>query len=131
MLFVTFAAGILYLLQERELKRKQLSTFYHRLPPLQVLDELFLRFLTVGFTLLSVGLLIGVIQADRDWVPGWYSDPKVLAAITTWIIYLVLIFMRTTAGWRGKRAAWLSVAGFVSVLFTYFGVSYFGGQHSF
>lgn len=131
MFVVTFFAGILYLLQERELKSKKPKTFYHRLPSLGVLDDVFLRFLIWGFTFMTLGLLVGVIRAEQDWVQGWYQDPKVIAAAATWTIYLLLIYLRATAGWRGRRAAWLSLVGFASVLFTYLGASWLGGQHSF
>ncbi len=131
LLFVTFIAGILYLLQERELKRKKPKTFYHRLPSLVVLDDLFHKFLVAGFCFMTVGLLAGVIWAEKDWVSGWQKDPKVLAALVTWVIYLVLIYLRVTAGWRGKRAALLSMAGFISALFAFLGANYFGGLHAF
>lgn len=131
LLFVTFIAGCLYLLQERELKGKKPKTFYHRLPSLVLLDDLFYKFLVAGFCFMTVGLMAGVIWAERDFISGWQKDPKVLAALVTWVIYLVLIYMRVTAGWRGKRAALLSMAGFVSALFAFLGANYFGGLHAF
>ena len=76
MFFVTFVAGLLYLFQERELKKKQLKTFYHQLPSLRSLDELFSHFLISGFTFMTLGLLAGVIWAEQDWVHGWQRDPK-------------------------------------------------------
>ncbi len=131
MLFVAFIAGFLYLFQERELKNKRPKTFYHRLPSLVVLDDLFFKFLVSGFCFMTVGLLAGVIWAEKDWVTGWQKDPKVLAALVTWGIYLVLLYLKVTAGWRGKRAALLSMAGFISALFAFLGANYFGGLHAF
>lgn len=131
MLFVTFIAGILYLFQERQLKNKTLKTFYHQLPSLGLLDDLFYRFLILGFSFMTLGLMAGVIWAEQDWLTGWPSDPKVIAALVTWGIYLILIYFRLTAGWRGRRAAMISIAGFISVLFTFLGVGYFGGLHTF
>lgn len=131
MFFVTFNAGFLYLLQERELKSKKPKTFYYKLPGLGVLDDLFLKFLVSGFTFMTVGLVVGIIWAEREWLNGWFKDPKVIAAFATWIIYLLLIYLRLAIGWRGRKAALLSMIGFVSVLFTFLGVSFFGGQHSF
>lgn len=131
MFFVVFIAGILYFLQEKELKSKKPKTFYYQLPSLRVLDDLFLKFLVWGFTFMTLGLLVGVIWAEQDWVAGWHKDPKVISAMSTWTIYLILLYLRLTAGWRGRRAALISMAGFVSVLFTFLGVSFFGGQHSF
>ncbi len=131
MLFITFIAGFLYLLQERELKSKKPKTFYYRLPSLTLLDDLFYKFLVAGFCCMTLGLLAGVIWAEKDWVSGWQGDPKVVAAVLTWCIYLVLIYFRVTAGWRGKKAALLSMAGFVSALFAFLGANYFGGLHAF
>ena len=95
------------------------------------MDKLSSRFLNSGFLLMTLGLLVGVIWAEREWVNGWYGDPKVVAALITWTIYLILIYLRAAAGWRGRRAAYISILGFVSVLFTFLGVSTFGGQHIF
>ncbi|MFQ5738441.1 MAG: cytochrome c biogenesis protein CcsA [Acidobacteriota bacterium] len=131
MLFVTFVAGFLYLLQERELKNKKPRTFFHRLPSLVLLDDLFYRFLVAGFCFMTLGLLAGVVWAEKDLVSGWQRDPRVVSALVTWGIYLVLIYFRVTAGWRGKRAALLSMAGFVSALFAFLGANYFGGLHAF
>ncbi len=131
MLFVAAIAGLLYLLQERELKGKKPKTFYDRLPSLVVLDDLFFKFLVAGFCFMTVGLLAGVVWAEKDFITGWQRDPKVVAALFTWGIYLILLYLRVTAGWRGKRAALLSMAGFISALFAFLGANYFGGLHAF
>lgn len=131
MFFVTFISGLLYLFQERELKNKRPRTFYYRLPSLVLLDDLFFKFLIFGFCSMTLGLLAGIIWAERDWVEGWQGDPKVIAAFVTWGIYLILIYLRLTAGWRGKRAALISIAGFISVLFTFLGAGFFSGLHTF
>lgn len=131
MFFVTFIAGVLYFLQERELKGKKPKTFYYQLPSLSALDDLFQKFLIAGFTFMTCGLVAGLIWAEREWVGGWHKDPKVIAAMFTWAIYLILLYLRLAVGWRGRRAALISMIGFTSVLFTFLGVSYLGGQHSF
>ena len=131
MFFVTFIASLLYLFQERELKGKKPKTFYYWLPSLVLLDDLFYKFLISGFCFMTLGLLAGVIWAEQDWVGAWQGDPKVIAALVTWGIYLVLIYLRVTAGWRGRRAAMMSMFGFLSVLFTFLGARYLGGLHPF
>jgi ABC-type transport system involved in cytochrome c biogenesis permease subunit len=131
MFFVTFVAGLLYLFQERELKNKKPKTFYYRLPSLNVLDDLFFKFLISGFGFMTLGLLAGVIWAEQKWTPGWQGDAKVIATMVTWLIYLALIYLRTFMGWRGKRAAVVNVAGFLSVLFTLVSASLLGGLHNF
>lgn len=131
MFLVTFVAGVLYVFQEKELKNKKPKTFYYRLPSLTTLDDLFLKFLIAGFCFMTVGLLSGILWAEQDWVQGWQRDPKVIAALVTWVIYLTLIYLRLAAGWRGRRAAVVSMIGFLSVLFTFLGTNYFGGVHKF
>lgn len=131
MFFVTFVAGLLYLFQERELKSKKPKTFYYRLPSLNLLDDLFYKFLIVGFGSMTLGILAGVIWAKQDWAKGWESDAKVIATMITWAIYLVLIYLRTTAGWRGKKAAIVNIAGFLSVIFTLVSAKFLGGVHKF
>lgn len=131
MFLFTFVSSLIYLLQERQLKRRMPATLLFRLPSLGTLDRLFSKFLIMGFFFMTLGLLAGVMWAERDWINGWYGDPKVVAALFTWTIYLLLIYLRVAAGWRGRRVAYISVLGFVSILFTFLGVSKFGGQHIF
>ena len=131
MFFMTFIASLLYLAQERELKGRKPKNFYYWLPSLVLLDDLFYKFLISGFCFMTMGLLAGVIGAEQDWVQGWHDDPKVLAAMATWAIYLTLIYLHVTAGWRGRRAAMMSMVGFLSVLFTFLGARFLGGLHSF
>ncbi len=130
MFFVTFVAGLLYLFQERELKSKKPQTFYYRLPSLDLLDNLFYKFLISGFVFMTLGLLAGMIWAEQKWT-DWHTDAKVIAALLTWCIYLTLIFLRMSAGWRGKRAAVINVAGFLSVIITFLSASVLGGFHKF
>src|SRR5581483_4847445 len=118
---VTFVSGVMYLVQEHELKAKHFGGAFRRLPALNTCDDLSYRSLTIGFTLLTLGMLIGIIwnnQRDGRW---WHNDPKEVLALVTWLIYLTMIHYRLTAGWRGRRVAWLSIAGFVVVLFTWVG----------
>lgn len=129
--FVTFVSGIMYLIQERELKSKNLSLFYYRLPPLEVCDQLSYRSLIIGFPLMTLAIISGMLWADMVWGRYWGWDPKELAALVTWAIYLFLIHYRWTRGGRGRRSAYLSIVGFIAVLFTFIGVRYFKGLHSF
>lgn len=122
--FVAFSAAVLYLIQERELKAKRV--FYSRLPSLEVCDALAYGSLAIGFPLMTLGILSGALWAQQELGVSWISDPKVLGAFLTWFIYLVLINYRLIAGWRGKRAAYLAIAGFVGVMVTFS----FGGFHS-
>jgi cytochrome c-type biogenesis protein CcsB len=126
--FLTFISGILYLIQEKELKTKNFRFLYFRLPSLQMCDELMRLFLTVGFVAMSLTIITGIISAPQAWGQSWSWDPKVTATVITWIIYLVLLLYRLSAGWRGRQAAYISIVGFASVLVT-FGINW--GLHTY
>lgn len=121
---VAAAAGVMYLLQERQLKRKRLGALFRRLPSLDVLDELNYRCLTLGFPLLTVGIITGAIWAQQAWGTYWSWDPKETWSLITWFLYAALLHGRLTVGWRGRRAAVWSLVGFGSVLFTFLGVNF-------
>lgn len=128
MLFVTFVAGLMYLLQERELKSKKLRALYHRLPPLEQLDDLAHKTLALGFPIMTLGIISGAFSAAARWGSGWHTDPKIALSFATWLIYLALIFTRWTAGWRGRKAAYFAIAGFLAAVLTWGADS---GLHSF
>ncbi len=77
-----------------------------------------------GFTFLSLGLSVGAIWAKGAWGAFWSWDPKENWALITWMVYLIYLHMRYVRGWKGKRAAWLSILGFAVVAMTYIGVNY-------
>lgn len=117
-LAVAVASGILYLVAERSLKSKQALTSRHTsdtlhlLPPLETLDQISYRCLLTGFPLLTVGLVIGFWWAEAMWGKLALGDPKIVLALLTWVVYLVLLFARWSAGWRGRRVAYLTLVCF-------------------
>lgn len=129
--FVVFVASIMYLLQERELKLKKFSAIFHRLPSLTTVNEIATSSAAIGLTLLTVGIATGMVWSSSRDGRLWHNDPKEIFAALTWLLYLFLILYRSTAGWRGRRAAWMGVLGFVLVLCTFFGARLMGGYHVF
>lgn len=129
--FVVFLASIMYLLQERELKLKTFSTVFHRLPSLTTVNEIATSSTAIGLTLLTVGIATGMIWASSRYGQSWRNDPKEIFAALTWLLYLLLILYRSTSSWRGRKAAWMGVAGFALVLLTFFGARLMGGYHVF
>ncbi len=117
-------AGFMYLIQERQLKQKRLGSLFHRLPNIGVLDEINYRCLTIGFPLLTVGIITGAAWAQEAWGTYWSWDPKETWSLITWFLYAALLHGRMTIGWRGKKAAVWSIIGFASVIFTFLGVNY-------
>jgi len=131
-LALAFCGAVMYLLQERELKSKKFGFFFSRLPSLEALDQLNNHCLTVGFGLLTLGIITGSVWARQAWGTYWQWDPKETWSLITWFLYAAQIHQRFILGWRGKRAAVMSIAAFCSVLFTMWGVTYLlGGIHSY
>jgi len=129
--FLTFVAAVMYLIQEKELKSRTPRTFYYRLPSLELCDELYYRSLLFGLPLLTIGILTGFIWASRTWKGPWEFDPKILASLVTWLIYLVLFSTRVSGGWRGRRAAYFAIFGFAAIMVTFLGVSLLSGPHGY
>ncbi len=115
--------GIMYLLQERYVKSKKVSPLFLKLPSLQTLDEINYHLITLGFPLLTLAMITGVIWANSAWGTYWRWDPKEVWSLITWLIYALVLHLRLTVGWRGKKAAILSIVGFIVVIFAFFGVT--------
>ena len=126
--FVAFAASVMYLLQERELKTKNFSAIFHRLPSLNTVDDLGSNAASLGFTLLTLGIITGVVWSTARNGRMWHNDPIEIFAVLTWVLYLALIHYRSQ--WRGRKAAWLGVAGFALVVCTFLGAFLMGGYHN-
>lgn len=116
--------GVMYLIQERQLKRKKLGSLFHRLPNIDVLDEIGYRCLTIGFPLLTFGIITGAAWANTAWGTYWSWDVKETWSLINWFLYAALLHGRLTIGWRGRKAAVWAIIGFLSVLFTFLGVNY-------
>ena len=129
--FLTFVAAVMYLMQEKELKSRIPRAFYYRLPSLELCDELYYRSLLFGLPLLTIGILTGFIWASRTWKGPWEFDPKILASLLTWLIYLVLFSTRVSGSWRGRRAAYIAIFGFAAIMVTFLGVSLLSGPHGY
>jgi cytochrome c-type biogenesis protein CcsB len=131
-LSLAFCGGLMYLLQEREIKSKKFGYFFSRFPSLDALDQLNNHCLTAGFAFLTMGIVTGSIWARQAWGTYWQWDPKETWSLITWFLYLVQLHQRLTVGWRGKRAAVMAIVGFAAVIFTLWGVTYLlGGVHSY
>jgi cytochrome c-type biogenesis protein CcsB len=128
---VTTVCGVMYLLQEHTLKSKHFGAAFDRLPALNTCDEMGHRAASVGFVLLTLGVATGIFWNNQRDGRYWHNDPKEVMALVTWIVYLFLMHYRLTAGWRGRRVAWLSIVGFLVVMLTWLGARTLGGYHVF
>jgi ABC-type transport system involved in cytochrome c biogenesis permease subunit len=135
------ALGLTYVLQFKEIKKKQLGYFYTRLPSLQILDAMNSRAVVFGWCCLTIGVVAGVVWAsqaraafagDPNLALMSLSDPKVFISVVTWAVYSFAVLSRWTMGWTGRRAAWLSASGFAIVLVNFIAVPYLlPGSHAF
>ncbi|MEZ5096191.1 MAG: cytochrome c biogenesis protein CcsA [Nocardioides sp.] len=78
-------------------------------------------------------LITGPIWAHQAWSSYWNWDPKEVWAFITWVVYAAYLHARSTAGWRGRKAAWLALAGVATLWFNFVGINYFSttSQHSY
>lgn len=120
---LAFCCGILYLIQEHQLKSKKIGAIGKRLPSLKLLDDLNYQSLKFGFPLLTLGIITGAVWAEYAWGRYWGWDPKETWSLITWFLYAALLHQRLTVGWRGRRAAIMAIVGFMAVLFTFLGVN--------
>jgi cytochrome c-type biogenesis protein CcsB len=124
--------GFFYLLQEHQIKRKKFGFFYRRLPSLEQLDALNYWCLTLGFPLLTAGIITGSLYAQYTLGSFFSFDPKEVLTLIAWLMYAVLLHERLVAGLRGRRAALLALLGFGVLIITFVGASlWFAGYHSF
>ena len=123
----TVAAAIssMYLWRERAERKGRVTGIVATLPDAARLDTLAYRILAFAFPLWTFAVISGAIWAEYAWGRYWGWDPKETWAFITWVIYAGYLHARSTAGWRGRRAAYISLLGFASFLINYFGVNIF------
>ena len=126
---IAFGISIMYLFKNRDAEGT--SVLMERFPAPNVLEELNHQMVMLGFLFLSVGIITGAVWANSAWGRYWGWDPKETWSLITWFVYATLLHARMMRGWRGRKIAYLSIAGFTAVLFTYFGVNYLPGLHSY
>ena len=122
---VSFGGAVLYLLHDRVSKRIRV------MPSKDLFDEIGYKAAVFTFPVLTIMILLGALWADTAWGRYWGWDPKETAAFVTWLLYGAYLHARVVRDWKGNRAAWLLIAGFIAVLFAYFGNHFFGGLHSY
>ncbi|MDQ2816841.1 MAG: c-type cytochrome biogenesis protein CcsB [Candidatus Eremiobacteraeota bacterium] len=153
---ISFATSIIYLLKKRDeeraaaigghsvgaavaavppeaaLRRPAYLRWLERVPASSKLDVITYRVTAIGELLLTVGIILGALWAHVSWGNYWQWDPKEDAALASWAVYAAYLHLHTRPAWRGPKAAWVCIAGFLSILFCYFGVNiYISGLHSY
>ena len=136
--FVSAVLGFVYLWVDRYTRRVAAGRaapdngIVRRLPAIEQLDRLTYRTIVFGFPVWTFGVIAGAIWADQAWGRYWGWDPVETWAFITWVLYAAFLHARATAGWRGRRAQYVQLLGFVSLIFNILVVQVFiAGMHSY
>jgi len=135
---VAATTTVLYLLADRHARLVAAGVpgavggIMRRLPQPQVLDRLAYRTVVFGFPIWTFAVIAGAIWADQAWGRYWGWDPKETWAFITWVVYAGFLHARATAGWRGRRAAFIQLVAFGCLMFNLVGVNlWVTGLHSY
>jgi cytochrome c-type biogenesis protein CcsB len=121
-----------YLWIDRMERAGERSEFAKRFPSLDLLDQLSYRLVAFVFPLWSFAIIAGAIWAEAAWGRYWGWDPKETWSFITWILYAAYLHARVTSGWKGRKAAWLSLIAGSSYLFNYVYINIWGtGRHTY
>jgi cytochrome c-type biogenesis protein CcsB len=124
--------SILYLIKKRAEERGTVHGYLRRLPDSRKIDLIAYRFLAFAFPLWTFTVVAGAIWAEYAWGRYWGWDPKETWALVTWVIYACYLHARSTAGWRGTRAAVIAIIGLASFWFNFIGINLLvSGLHSY
>ena len=124
--------SILYLIKRRAEDRGAVRGYLERLPSARKIDLIAYRFLAFAFPLWTFTVVAGAIWAEYAWGRYWGWDPKETWALVTWVIYAGYLHARSTAGWRGTRAAVIAIIGLASFWFNFIGINLLvSGLHSY
>lgn len=130
-----FFSEIEYLYAKRSaLKKTSFPAFpnYYKYQLTERLDSWSYRVISLGFTLLTIGILCGAVWANEAWGSYWNWDPKETWAFITWIIFAIYLHSRTNPNWKGTNSALVASIGFIIIWICYFGISLLGiGLHSY
>jgi cytochrome c-type biogenesis protein CcsB len=121
---IAFGSSILYLLK--------IKLNVNMVPDADFLDEVTYKMISIGFVLLTIGIITGAAWADKAWGRYWGWDPKETWSLITWLIYGAFLHTHLARGRRGVKMSLISIIGFMAVIFTYIGVNYIlSGLHSY
>ncbi|GAX90505.1 cytochrome C assembly family protein [Effusibacillus lacus] len=111
--------SIMYLIQEKLLKEKRWNDLFRRLPSLDQLEQFSHRLVVFGFPLLLTAMILGAIWYNARYDEILILDPKPVVSLLVLVNYGISIYLRVSAGWLGRRLAWINITGFVGVVINY------------
>ena len=129
---VSAGVAVMYLMKARREERKVTGGVVALFPSTKVLDDLVYKSIIWGFPFLTAGIITGAAWANYAWGTYWSWDPKETWSLIVWLVYAAFLHARVTRGWHGRRAAILSIVGFLATIFCYLGVNLvLSGLHSY
>jgi len=129
-LVLSFCASVLYLIQQHSLKAKRAGGILSRLPALEDIDQIGYRSLLMGFPFMTLGLIAGSVVAQSTYGRIDFHDPKILLSLLMWAVYLLMLYTRWIAGWRGRKAAVMASLAFAAAVVAW-AANYFSSIHRF
>lgn len=126
---VSALVAIGYLLKDRAIASGRENS-YSKLPELETMDELILKFIALGFIGETGMIASGSIWAASLWGSYWSWEPLQTWSLISWLIYGAFLHLRPTMGWKGRRAAWLSLIALAGIMFVFWGISLVSNQHT-
>ena len=125
-------AGVMYCIQDRQIRRRRMGGLARYLPSLGDLDNINHTGLLWGFPLLTLGLIVGSVWAKTAWGgSNWAADPKTIWSFAVWCFYAFLLHQRLAIGWKGRKIAVLSIAALVVLISAFIGVNFLSSVHKF
>ncbi|MEG2578690.1 MAG: c-type cytochrome biogenesis protein CcsB, partial [Glutamicibacter sp.] len=134
---ISFAMNVLQLVQHARMNRLAAGQddklpFMRVVPGAGALENFAYRINTIGFVMWTFTVIAGAIWAEAAWSRYWGWDPKEVWSFVIWVVYAGYLHARATGGWTGPRSAWLSIIGFLCVVFNFTIVNiFFDGLHSY
>jgi ABC-type uncharacterized transport system permease subunit len=122
---ISFIASLLHTLLDREIQKRNMGVFFKRLPSLAFFERLSNIAVDIGLVFTVLGFIQGLHNALEVWINSPLRDPKVIALLLTWFIYTLHFLLRKFAGWRGQRAAVISMLGFGFLMFSFLFITLF------
>jgi ABC-type uncharacterized transport system permease subunit len=116
---LAFCLAVLYLVQARLLKTKQVRGLFTRVPPLESVSTAAHRLAVIGFSMLTLGIITGAVVAPQSWGPTWYLDARTITSLVAWAIYATYLGLSMFLGFRGRRTTYFLIAGFLVVLIAF------------
>jgi ABC-type transport system involved in cytochrome c biogenesis permease subunit len=129
LLLAAAGVGLLFILQERRIKRHQAVVVTSRLPSLDTMESFIYRMILASFPLLTIGILLGTHWAYMTRGRFWEWDPTETFSLVTWLIYALYLTLRWIKGWRGRQSTYLALAGFGIILVTLVALFFFSPLH--